>query len=247
MQCVPGLPFRRRPGDEARDSSTPSPVTMDVSQKDQIGTDNLLAALDSVSLSDEPSSTTRPEVNSVSTELEEQCNDGDSIAELVQRILHGLAGLSKRTKWRKDHLLEMLDLTVGLKLSGAAVVTEMLSESHNAFAIEEDEHGDTDLIQFEINTGDKRLIRQPPWRIPFAVHRDVSKKLVMMLCTGVIQPSQSPRASPIVLIRKKDGSLHFCIDYRLLNAITRSDQFPLPQIHNVLEVRENPSSSQHFT
>ena len=57
----------------------------------------------------------------------------------------------------------------------------------------------------------------------------------MMLCTGVIQPSQSPWASPVVLVRKEDRSLHFCIDYQLLNTITRSDQFPLPQIDDLLD------------
>ena len=69
----------------------------------------------------------------------------------------------------------MLDLTVGLEPSEAAALTEMLCESHDVFAIKEGERGETDLIQFEINTRDEQPLRQRTWRIPFAACREVSK------------------------------------------------------------------------
>ena len=52
---------------------------------------------------------------------------------------------------------------------------------------------------------------------------------------GVIQPSQSPWASPIVLVQKKDGSIRFCIDYRKVNKVTRKDSYPLPKVDDLLD------------
>ena len=56
-----------------------------------------------------------------------------------------------------------------------------------------------------------------------------------MLEQGVIEPSASPWSSPILLVRKKDGSIRFCIDFRKLNSVTRKDAYPLPRIDECLE------------
>ena len=66
-------------------------------------------------------------------------------------------------------------------------------------------------------------------RLPFAVRKEVARQLENMQEQKIIQPSTSPWASPIVLVRKEDGSLRFCIDYRSLNAVTKPDRFPLPR------------------
>ena len=61
---------------------------------------------------------------------------------------------------------------------------------------------------------------------------------------GVIEPSQSPWTSPVVLVKKKDRTTRFCVDYRQLNDITKKDSHPLPRIDDTLD---NLSGSQWFS
>lgn len=65
-----------------------------------------------------------------------------------------------------------------------------------------------------------------------------------MLGQGVIQPSCSPWASPIVLVKKKDGKFRFCIDYRKLNVVTKKDTYPLPRVDDLLDAL---SGSRYFS
>ena len=56
-----------------------------------------------------------------------------------------------------------------------------------------------------------------------------------MLEQGTIQPSVSPWAAPVVLVKKKDGTERFCVDYRKLNSVTRRDSHPIPHVQDTLE------------
>ena len=79
------------------------------------------------------------------------------------------------------------------------------------FALDDSELGSTDVCH-KIETGDHLSVRLPPYRTPM-VHREVIGHMVQeMQDKGIIQPSVSLWASPIVLVPKKDGSLRFCVD-----------------------------------
>lgn len=56
-----------------------------------------------------------------------------------------------------------------------------------------------------------------------------------LLSSGCIRPSKSEYASPVLLIKKPDGSMRFCVDYRMLNKITKKDKFPLPRTDDLID------------
>ena len=112
---------------------------------------------------------------------------------------------------------------------------ELLASNHQAFCIEDGEQGETELVQMEINTGDSTPIKQSVRRMPFSVRQEVARQIQDMQKGNIIQPSRSPWASPVVLVRKRDGTHRFCVDYRRLNAVTKPDTFPLPRIDDLLD------------
>ena len=71
--------------------------------------------------------------------------------------------------------------------------------------------------------------------IPPHKKEEVSKLLQDMLQKDIVEQSSNPWASPIVLVKKKDGSTRFCVDYRKLNSVTKKDAYPLPQIDDTLD------------
>lgn len=103
--------------------------------------------------------------------------------------------------------------------------------------------GRTSAVQHTIVT-EGPPIRQPQRRLPFSLKTQTKTEIETMLKQGVIRPSNSPWSSPIVLVKKKDGSWRFCIDYRRLNTITHKDAYPLPRIDETLD---SLSGAQYFT
>jgi len=81
--------------------------------------------------------------------------------------------------------------------------------------------GYTDVITHKIDTDDTSTIRQYPWRFPYAYREEVNKQIYEMLERGVIQQSNSPWVSPIVLVKKKDGKFFFSVIYHKLNTATK--------------------------
>ena len=109
----------------------------------------------------------------------------------------------------------------------------LLLEYADIFA-DEGELGRTDRITHQIDMGSAPPIRQPVRRVPMCQKVEL-KDLLTDMEKDVIRPSNSPWASPIVLVRKRDGSHRFCVDYRKLNAVTRKDAYPIPRIDDTLD------------
>ena len=95
--------------------------------------------------------------------------------------------------------------------------------------------GRTAVIQHEIRMMDSEPIHQQPYRVPVARKEVIKKEIDKMLDMGIIQPSTSPWASPTVLVEKKDGDVHFCVDYRKLNLVSKFDAYPMPRVEEVLD------------
>ena len=114
-------------------------------------------------------------------------------------------------------------------------VREYVLEQGDLFALDDTELGCTHLVTHEIETGDSPPIKQHARREPYLQRAKITLLIKEMLDRGVIAPSSSPWASPIVLVRKPDGSPRFCVDYRKLNFVTVKDVFPLPRIDDLLD------------
>src|SRR5690606_9483965 len=91
-------------------------------------------------------------------------------------------------------------------------------------------------VEHTINTGDSRPIRQRSYRHSLSERQTIQQHVSDMLRDGVIEESTSPWTSPVVLVKKKDGSIRFCVDFRKLNSVTKKDVYPLPRIDDALDV-----------
>ena len=140
---------------------------------------------------------------------------------------------------KQDLLLEKLDLT-GLEAwpeDQAGKACSLLKEYHDIFSLEKHDMGHTNATKHKIVLKDPDT---PPFkehfcRIPPPQLDEVREHLMLMLDAGVIRPSNSPWCNAVVLVRKKDGSLCFRIDFRKLNSLTVKDSHLLPHICETLE------------
>ena len=90
-------------------------------------------------------------------------------------------------------------------------------------------------VKHTIDTGSAQPIQVPPRRVPFHKRQEMRRQVDEMLEAQIIEPSESPWSSPVVLVAKPDGTQRFCVDYRALNKVTKRDLYPLPRCDDILE------------
>ena len=132
------------------------------------------------------------------------------------------------TTWQ-DKLLEKLNLD-GLSnwtLQNAATAQDLVLAFHDISVLEGNKLGCSSAIEHEICISDNEPFKEPFRCIPPLLLEEVCTSLWDMLDVGAICPSQSPWCNMVVLVRKKDGMLCFCMDFHRLNVCMKKDSYPL--------------------
>ena len=123
--------------------------------------------------------------------------------------------------------------TTHLDLVECIILAQFITEYADVFAKDDLDLWCCTVLEHEIHTGDAKPIRQPMRHTPLGFTDEEDEYLEKMLKGEVIQPSKSDLASPPVLVRKKDGKVRWCVDFRRLNSVTTKDAYPLPLIEEI--------------
>ena len=170
----------------------------------------------------------------ISPELEKKLSEGDGEKptpmtvqqrqELLMKVLmeNGSTGKLDGPDWSPQTTLK---------------AKHLLMEFYHVFSLEENEIGCTDAAEhvIELLMGEDEPFKERFRRIAPHEVEEVRQHIQEMLDGGVIRPSQSPWCNAVVLVRKKDGTLRFCIDFWHLNARTKKDSHPLPHGPETME------------
>ena len=136
---------------------------------------------------------------------------------------------------RRKEVRRQMQVYSGASKEDREKILSLAAKYHHTFAVTELEFGYCPLIEAEIDTGDHKPIQAPMHRMPYHLREAVEKEIRKMLELGIIQKSTSNWAFPLIPVKKKDGSVRICSDFRKLNEITKSPANPLPRTDDMLE------------
>ena len=134
--------------------------------------------------------------------------------------------------------------TLGLSESEVEKLKNLLLQHKDIFSTGDTDIGHCTFVKHKINLTDEIPFKQRHRRIPPAMIDEVRAHLEQLAASGIIRESHSPWASNIVLVKKRDGSIRMCVDYRQLNKRTIRDSYALPRIEEILDTL---SGSKYFT
>ena len=139
-----------------------------------------------------------------------------------------------------QHLRELYDQSAAeLSQDEQLQLAQLLCTYGNAFSTGPGDLGRTSLVQHDIMTQPGAPVKQPPRRMAREKQQDADQQVQQSLEVGLARRGHSSWASPIVMVRKKDGTYRLCVDYRALNDCTIKDAYPLPRIQDTLDTLSN--------
>ena len=139
-------------------------------------------------------------------------------------------------------LIEILERDGGLDMlkdwpeKEALDARRLLMEFHHVFSLDKNEMGCTDTTVHVIKLTNSEPFKERFLCITPPLVEEVHEHIQEMLDRGAIRPSNSPWCNAVVLVRNKDSTLRFCIDFRRLNEQTEKDSFPMPRMIDTIEM-----------
>jgi hypothetical protein len=157
------------------------------------------------------------------------------------------------TETLSEEAIKQIISELGIDLSNSDLTPKQCDElqkfiasNRDVFAKDLTELGTTNVHFHEIDTGDAHPVRQRFYRTSPKMKQEIDRQIKEMLEAKVIEPSTSPWASPVVLLKKKSGDYRFAVDFRKVNRVTRPISFPLPRPDDVYDII-GESHAQIFT
>ena len=134
-----------------------------------------------------------------------------------------------------QELMARMHIGKGVSPDHRLALERLVQRYADVFSQSEEDIGCCNVVKHRIVTEDDKPIRLPHRRIPPHQWPEVQDYIKKQLDQGIIRPSSSPYAAAVVLVRKTNGDLRLCVDYRQLNNKTRKDAYPLPRIEEALD------------
>ena len=147
-----------------------------------------------------------------------------------------LAGKEEREEKIDQHIRKLIEeIDTEVPPEEKEQLDHLMNQYRDIISSDEYDLGRTSMIQHKIETGNSKPVRQTLRRTPLAHSYLIDEQLDLLTKQGIIQPTNSEYSSNVVLVRKKDSSWRFCIDFRKLNDLTVKDAYPLPRIDDCLD------------
>lgn len=157
--------------------------------------------------------------------------------EIISNIV---AGTQPKSSFQASSMLP----TSGLSKAEYDKAEDLLNSYSDVFSTSAEDIGQTNLAYHDITTTTDKPVRQRAYRTSPNMRVEIQHQVDDLLQRGIIEESFSPWSSPIVMVKKKDDTYRFCVDYRALNAVTVRDSHPIPRQDDSIDAL---SSSSYFS